>query len=315
MTSRRLLIVAGPTASGKSALAIDLAEAFGGVVINADSMQVYRELRQLTARPSPADEARVPHRLYGVMSVAETCSAARWRDMAVAEIEAAWAGGRLPIVAGGTGLYLEALTRGLSPIPDIPEAVRREARDLFAALGNAAFHARLAERDPVMAARLDAGNSQRLMRAWEVLEATGRSLAAWQALPPVGALAAPRLTLLLAPPRDLLYRRIDARFLAMIEAGALDEVAALDHVPLSGELPALKALGIPELRAHLRGGLGREQAVAAAQQATRNYAKRQLTWFRHRLDVTALRLGAQHSESLSSRIFPIIRRFLLTRLA
>lgn len=312
---RRLLIVAGPTASGKSALALRLAEEFGGVVINADSMQVYREMRVLSARPSPEDEARAPHRLYGVLPAAEVCSAARWRDLAKAEIEAAWAAGRLPIVAGGTGLYINALTQGISPIPEVPEAARQAARALFADLGNAAFHARLAERDPVMAARLDPGNSQRLVRAWEVLEATGRSLADWQALPPDGALRAPSLTVLLLPPRDWLYRRIDARFAEMISAGGLDEVAALDHMGLAPDLPAMKALGIPELRRHLRGEVGLDAAVAAAQQATRNYAKRQVTWFRHRSDVSALRLGEQLSESLLGRIFPIIRQFLLTAIS
>lgn len=308
----RLLIVAGPTASGKSALALRLAEALGGVVINADSMQVYRELRILSARPSPEEEGRAPHRLYGVLSAAEPCSAARWRDMAKAEIEAAWAAGRLPIVAGGTGLYLGALTEGLSPIPDVPEAARAEARADLRRLGNAAFHARLAAQDPVMAARLDPGNSQRIVRAWEVLQATGRSLAEWQAMPPQGGLTAPCMTVLLLPPRRWLYARIDARFLEMIEAGALDEVAALDHMGLAADLPALKALGIPELRRHLRGEMGRDQAILAAQQATRNYAKRQMTWFRRRCDVASLRLGEQFSDSLWGQTFPFIRRFLLT---
>lgn len=308
----RLLVVAGPTASGKSALALALAEAFDGVVINADSMQIYRELPILSAAPTAQERARVPHRLYGVMSAAEVCSAGRWRDMAAAAAAEAWAAGRLPILCGGTGLYIAALTEGLSPIPPVPEAAREAARALLARLGNAAFHALLARHDPAMAARLDPGNSQRLVRAWEVLQATGRSLAEWQALPPQGGVAAPSLTVLLMPPREALYAAIDRRFLAIFDAGGLDEVRALDHMGLAESLPAMKALGMPQLRRHLRGELGREAAIAAAQQATRNFAKRQATWFRHRTEMTALRLAAQFSESLMPRIFPIIRQFLLT---
>ena len=181
------IVIAGPTASGKSALALAVAEEFGGTIINADSMQVYSTLRVLTARPSRADEERVPHRVYGVLSPCETCSAARWAELAVAAMAECHQAGRLPVVVGGTGLYLRALMDGLSPVPAIPDAVRTEARDMLARLGNTAFHARLAERDPAMAARLDAGNSQRLARAWEVIAATGRSLAEWQALPRSGA--------------------------------------------------------------------------------------------------------------------------------
>ncbi|MGE5506133.1 MAG: tRNA (adenosine(37)-N6)-dimethylallyltransferase MiaA [Actinomycetota bacterium] len=304
--------IAGPTASGKSGLALAVAEEFGGVVVNADSMQVYDVLSVLTARPSAADEARVPHRLYGVLSPAEACSAARWRGMAAAEMRAAWDTGRLPVVVGGTGLYLRALQDGLSPIPEVPDAVRTAARARLAEVGNAAFHAELAARDPVMAARLDPGNSQRLVRAFEVIEATGRSLADWQAVPPEGAVAARWLTLALLPPRDALYAACDGRFRRMVEAGALDEVRTLAAMNLPADLPAMKALGVPELAAHLAGTLPLDQAIAAAQQATRNYAKRQLTWFRHQLRAPEV-VPEQFSESLPERIFPFIRRFLLTK--
>lgn len=308
--TRRLLALFGPTASGKSALAVAAAQAFGGVVINADSMQIYRELPILSAAPTAGDRAKVPHRLYGVLSAAEPCSAGRWRALALSEIEAAWTAGRLPIVVGGTGLYLNALLRGLSPLPDIPDDIRQAARDLLAEIGPAALHGRLAERDPDTAARLVPSDPQRVVRAWEVLMATGRPLSAWQTEPPTGALAAPALLITLEPAREILYPAIDRRFLAMLEAGALEEVRALKDMTPS--LPALRALGIPELRAYLEGSLALPRAIAAAQAATRHYAKRQFTWARHQLPGDSLRLAEQFSESLCPRIFPIIRRFLLT---
>ncbi len=305
------LVIAGPTASGKSGLALAIAEEFDGVVINADSMQVYDVLRVVTARPAPGDEARASHRLYGVRPPGHACSAAKWRDMAAIEMQAAWDAGKLPVVVGGTGLYLRTLMQGISPIPEIPDAIRAAARARLAELGNAAFHAALAGRDPVMAARLDVGNSQRLARAWEVLDATGRSLAAWQAEPLEGAVAARWLTLSLAPPREALYANCDRRFRLMVEQGALDEVAALLALALDPAMPAMKALGVPELAAHLRGECDLECAIAAAGRATRNYAKRQLTWFRHQLDNPQV-VAEQFSESLPLKIFPFIRQFLLT---
>jgi tRNA dimethylallyltransferase len=312
VTLNPAIVIAGPTASGKSGLALRVAEEFGGTVINADSMQVYATLRILTARPSPEDEARVPHRLYGLLAPADPCSAARWRDLAAAEMEAAWAAGRVPVVVGGTGLYLRALLQGLSPIPEIPDSIRQSARDRLAELGNAAFHRLLAERDPVMAARLDPGNSQRLVRALEVIEATGRSLAEWQAEPPQGAVAARWLSYTLLPPRDALYAACDGRFRHMVKAGALDEVQALLDQHLDPSLPVCKALGVPELSAHLRGATSLDKAISAATHATRNYAKRQVTWFRHQMGPSDV-LPAQFSECFASEIFPIIRPFLLTK--
>ncbi|HXP96007.1 MAG TPA: tRNA (adenosine(37)-N6)-dimethylallyltransferase MiaA [Telmatospirillum sp.] len=307
----KVVVIAGPTASGKSALAIAIAEAFDGVVVNADSMQVYDGLRILTARPSVEDERRAPHRLYGVLPPTELCSAGRWCGLAVEVCEDAWRRGKLPVVVGGTGLYLKALMEGLSPIPDVPEAVRQETRAHFAALGNQAFHGALAEIDPRMAARLHPSNSQRLMRAWEVLAATGRSLADWQAEPPVAPVAARFSVLAVLPARERLYAQCDGRFTAMIERGALAEVHALMARGLDPALPVLKALGVPELAGVLRGETSLEQAVAAAQTATRHYAKRQMTWFRHQLAADQT-VSAQLSESLQDEILSNIRRFLLT---
>lgn len=305
------IVICGPTASGKSGLALAAARELGGVVINADSMQVYDALPLLTARPAAADLGAAPHRLYGVLPPSETCSAVRWRDLAAAEMEAAWAAGRLPILCGGTGLYLKALMEGLSPIPDIPEDIRAAARARLAALGNAAFHAELAARDPVMAARLDPGNSQRLARAWEVIDATGRSLAEWQAEPLEGAVAARWFTVVLDPARERLYGQCEARFRAMAAAGALEEVRAFQALGLPSDLPIRKALGRRELAAHLAGELELEAAIAAAAQATRNYAKRQATWFRHQIDASET-IAEQFSESLIATIFLKIRQALLT---
>lgn len=305
------IVIAGPTASGKSGMALAIAREFGGVVINADSMQVYDVLRVITARPGPGDETLAPHRVYGVLPPSATCSAALWKDLAEAEMKAAWAAGRLPVVVGGTGLYLRTLMEGISPVPDIPGEIRSEARARLARLGNAAFHIELAVRDPVMAARLDASNSQRLARAWEVIEATGRSLAEWQAIAPEGAVPARWLTYALLPPREALYANCDRRFGQMLEEGALDEVRALLDLRLDPALPAMKALGVPELAAHLRGEINRDDAVARACQATRHYAKRQLTWFRHQLE-NPRAVSAQFSESCIPGIFANIRHFLLT---
>ena len=281
-----IIVIAGPTAGGKSALALELAgrlaaDRLGAVLINADSMQVYRELRVLSARPDAAAERRVPHRLYGILPASEPCSAARWRALALAEIAVARDAGRLAIVVGGTGLYLHALLCGLAPVPEVPWAVRARARALYRELGADAFRARLAALDPDAAGRLAAGDRLRLIRAWEVAEATGVTLAAWQARAPA-PLGLPALKVLVMPAREALYRACDARFEAMVAAGALAEVRALVAAGLDAELPAMKALGVPALARHLAGESTLEQAVEAAQRATRNYAKRQLTWFRHR---------------------------------
>lgn len=279
-----VLVIGGPTASGKSGLALELADRLAGTVINADSMQIYAGLPILTAAPGPADRARAPHQLYGVVPPSERMSVARWRAMALAEVRAAHAAGRLPILVGGTGLYLKAMMEGLSAIPEVPAEVRDAALALRADIGTPALHARLAARDPDSAARLKPGDTARVLRAWEVLEATGRPIGDWQrtggAGPPPGLAF---LVLVVEPPRDRLYAACDARFGAMLERGALAEVRALAALGLDPDLPAMKALGVPELLAHLRGETDLETAAAKARQHTRNYAKRQSTWFRNQL--------------------------------
>lgn len=282
--STKAVLIAGPTASGKSALALALAEATGGVVINTDSMQVYRDLRVLTARPTPDEEARAPHRLYGYCDAAVNCSAGSWVADTAAVLAEVWAANRLPIFTGGTGLYFKALTRGLSAVPPIPQAVRDEVRARMDRDGVEALHAELARRDPISGAKLNPRDSTRVARALEVIEATGRALPDWhnEGLPP---LLAPEgiKALFLAPDREELYARIDARFSAMLEQGALDEVAALAARKLDPMLPAMKAHGVPALIRHLAGEITREQAVEIGQTDTRHYAKRQFTWFRHQL--------------------------------
>ncbi len=306
-----LLLILGPTASGKSALAADIAAAVGGVVINTDSMQVYRDLHILTARPEPELEQRAPHRLYGFQDAAEPFSAALWATRAAAEIRLCWANGQVPVLCGGTGLYVRSLLRGFAPIPDIAPEFRAEAMQVLADAGAPALHARLAAVDPTTAARLKPGDSQRLVRAWEVWLATGRSLSDWQAEPDQPVIRARTFTVVLDPPRADLHARCDARFDLMLAAGALAEVKSLRARALAPDLPAMKALGVPELMAFLAGEVSLEAAKAAAQMATRRYAKRQGTWFRNQI-VADLRPTTQQTESVFAETFPKISEFLLT---
>jgi tRNA dimethylallyltransferase len=276
----RIQIVCGPTASGKSAHALAIAQEQRGVIINADAMQVYRELRIVTARPTAQDEALAPHALYGVLPASEACSAARWLVLAVEEIQKTWQQGRLPVVTGGTGLYLKALQEGLSPIPDVPQEKRTEAMQLYKEQGAGA----LKERDPAMADRLKEGDTQRHTRALEVWLTTGKSLAYWQEQPRMIPFADTEFSVeVITLDRDELYRRCDARFMVMLEQGALEEVKSLKAQSLSPSLPAMRAVGVPELMAYLDGQRTLDQAAHKARQATRNYAKRQLTWFRHQI--------------------------------
>ena len=284
MMSAHAILIAGATASGKSAVALRLAEALDGVVINADSMQLYSDLRLLTARPGPADEARVPHRLYGIWPASERGSVGRWLGLAKAEAEAAVDQGRTPIFVGGTGLYFQALCAGLAPVPEIADDHRAAVLALHARIGSQALHQLLGQRDPAMAARLRPSDSQRLIRAYEVVEATGRSLLEWQEDAPVAAgLGLTWQGFVLDLPRDLLYRRLETRLDRMMAAGALEEVRALARQRLDPALPAMKALGIPDLIRHIDGELSYDAALAAVKQATRRYAKRQLTWFRNKM--------------------------------
>ncbi|MGD9804778.1 MAG: tRNA (adenosine(37)-N6)-dimethylallyltransferase MiaA [Hyphomicrobiaceae bacterium] len=274
------ILIAGPTASGKSALALDLARQRGGVIINADSMQVYRELRILTARPSEHEERSAPHRLYGHVSAADAYSVTRW----LADVETALAEARdlglCPIIVGGTGLYFKALTEGLSPVPPVPSEVRErwraEARERPEHL-----HEMLRQRDPIMAQRLGGSDVQRITRALEVIDATGASLAEWQSRPGDPLVRAETCErVLVVRPRAELHSRCDRRFDEMMAMGALDEVRALGQMNLPSELPAMRALGVAPLMAHLGGHLTLAEAVERAKTETRQYVKRQETWVR-----------------------------------
>ena len=299
---RPILIVGGPTASGKSALALDLALSLGGTVINADSMQVYRELRILSARPTPEDEARATHRLYGVLASSERCSAGRWLDMARAEISQVQAYGLLPILVGGTGLYFRALLHGLAPVPPIATEIRERTKALHSEIGAAEFHRLLAERDPESAERLHPGNTQRVLRAYEVLEATGKSLAIWQRSQPEGERYSGHVAaVVLEPPRAALYAACDDRAEIMAMSGGIEEAAALAALNLDPSLPAMKALGVREFSAHLKGDATRPEATDMLRQATRRYAKRQSTWFRHQMPEATV-ITALYSEEQADEI-------------
>jgi len=279
----RALLIAGPTASGKSAVALKLAERFGATIVNADSMQVYADLRVLTARPSVAEARRAPHRLFGEVDAAENFSVGRWL-VRTGEIFAETQSDAPLIFVGGTGLYFRALTEGLSDIPRVPEAVRAALRAEAEGQTTPRLHARLAARDPLTAERLRPSDRQRVLRALEVVEATGRPLAEFH-----GARQAPALLpdawtgLFLAPERAALNARIESRFDDMLREGALDEVAALAARRLDPALPAMRAHGVPHLIAHLEGRLSRDAARALAVGDTRRYAKRQFTWARHQM--------------------------------
>jgi tRNA dimethylallyltransferase len=282
--SNLALAVAGPTCSGKSALALALAERLGGTVINADAMQVYRELRIITARPSPQEEARAPHLLYGVRPASVISTVAWWRSAAIAAMQEATRQGSIPILCGGTGMYLASLTQGLAEIPDPGDRARQEARLILTTLGPQALHARLTDADPETAARLRPTDSQRVARAWEVWRGTGIGLAAWQALQAAKVDDFPwsLRAIILEPPRQKLRIAIVARFEAMLAQGALEEIRALLRQNLPVSLPAMRAHGVPELSAHLRGDITLGEAGRRTCLATAQYTKRQATWFRHR---------------------------------
>jgi tRNA dimethylallyltransferase len=280
----KAVLIAGPTASGKSALALALAQKTGGVIINADSMQVYRDLRIITARPTPQEEAAAPHRLYGHVDAAVNCSAGHWVGDAAAALADARAQHRLAIFVGGSGLYFKALTRGLSAVPAVAAEIRDSVRARLERDGVEALHAELARRDPASAERLTPRDRSRIARALEVVEATGRSLTDWHrdGLPPLlppGTFGA----LFVNPDRDQLYARIDARFDAMLRSGALEEVERLAARRLDPLLPAMKAHGVPALIRHLAGEIALGEAARIGRADTRHYAKRQFTWFRHQL--------------------------------
>lgn len=270
----------GATGTGKSALSLELAQRIPTVIINADAMQMVRELRIITARPMDAEMAAAEHALYGVLPAAEPTSVARWLELVRPVIEQAWKQGKTPLIVGGTGMYIKALIEGLAEVPEIPESVRASLR----AKTTAELYAALQEADPAMAARLKPGDTQRIARALEVVEATGTSLAEWQ-----GRAATPLFPgaryhcFAVTVPRETLYARLNVRFVQMLEQGALEEIIALKKLNLPADTPILRAHGVPELMAHLDGRMTLEEAVAKAQQHTRNYAKRQETWLRNQL--------------------------------
>ena len=276
-----ITLLAGPTASGKSALALDIARRTGAVIINADSQQLYADLRILSARPSEEDEMLADHRLYGVADAADAWSVGRWTRAVTPLLEQLRAEGRPVVIVGGTGLYFTALTRGIADIPDIPIRAREKADEQIDFLGEAEFRRRLAEVDPKAEAAIAPGDRQRLTRAWAVSETTGRALSDWQAetRPILAPGAYDRLVI--EPDRDNLYANCDRRVTLMVEGGALDEVRALVARRLKPDLPAMKAVGVRDFAAHLVGKVSLKDAMDAVRQATRNYAKRQLTWFRN----------------------------------
>lgn len=307
-----IIILVGPTASGKSSLALAIAEEFSGDIINADSMQVYKDLRVLSARPPIEDEERVPHKLYGVLDATEACSAAKWRDMAVGAIEETLAAGRMPIVCGGTGLYIQALKDGLNLVPEVSEEIRNDVRNLQAS-DVEALHAALAAEDPEMAAKLYTTDSQRIARALEVIRSTGKSLGWWQAQSPIKTPPADWnfITLAMLPPRDVLYERCNLRFDLMLEQGALEEAAMLAKRNLPTSLPCMRALGVPELIAYSKGEMSKEEAAEKTRMFTRRYAKRQTSWINNQI-ITKKVINSQYSEKIHDEIFAFIRKSVLT---
>ena len=302
----RYLMICGPTAAGKSAVALALAEQVGGTVINADSMQVYRDLRVVTARPSADEEARAPHRLYGIVDGSERASVASWLNLAAAAVDEARKAGRLPIIVGGTGMYLQAARDGIAPIPEVPAEIHQACLDELVARGGAAFRDELSKLDKETAARLFDGDSQRLVRAMGVVRATGRPISAWQSDPHQGALAGEAVAISVMPPRADTYARIDRRFAQMMEEGAVEEVEALAARRLDPSLPVMKAIGVREILAMQNGEIDRDRAIELASRDSRHYAKRQMTWIRNNY-----RAEIDINEKFSARIIKEIFSILL----
>ena len=306
MSNHRAILIAGPTASGKSSAALALCEKLGGVIINADSMQVYSNLRILSARPREEDEARAPHALYGFVPAEHAYSVGRWVEDVKAAIAEAERQGRMPIITGGTGLYFKALLEGLSPIPDIPPNIREHWRGQESTRNAGELHKLLSERDPDMAGRLRPSDPQRVIRALEVLDATGRSLSQWQNEPGEPVFTEEQtLRIFISPPREALYERIDARFDAMLEMGAMDEISALVKLDLDPGLPVMRALGVAALIQVHWGKMSREDAATRTKTDTRRYAKRQMTWAKSNM-IAWKSIFVKDSTSMIEEIFAII---------
>ena len=289
MKQSPVIVIGGPTACGKSGLALAIAENFDGIIVNADAIQVYRDLRILTARPTEDEEKSIPHRLYGILDAKESCSAGTWQALALKEIENIQNIGKLPIIVGGTGLYLKALTEGIAPIPKIPLSVRKSVREFYSEVGKVEFYTQFTKKDPITAARIQPNDAQRLMRAWEVMEATGKSISLWQE----EKMQSPNLKFTMVvgiPLREALYAACDKRIFNMISDGVLEEVKAL-MIRFQNEkfnnLPVFKAIAFKEFSSYLAGDTTLDIAITKAQQQTRRYAKRQMTWFRNQTNIEA----------------------------
>jgi tRNA dimethylallyltransferase len=312
LSRQPVIVIGGPTASGKSALAIDIAEQFGGEIINADSMQIYRDLSVLTARPRAADTARVPHHLYGLLGLDERCSAGQWRTHALNVIADVQRRGALPIVVGGTGLYLRALMTGLHRMPTVPAAVRDELNARLAEEGAPALHAELKLQDPETAAGLNPADSQRIVRALEIFTHTGKGLKHWQSGETEAAPSNLRFfTIVTLPPREELYVIANERFQWMMENGAMEEVSQLFSQAPPADLPLLKAVGVQVIRTFLDGNIDRDRVLELGQRDTRRYAKRQMTWFRRQI-IPEITVETKYLEINTKNIFSNISSFLLT---
>lgn len=275
-----MIVVAGPTASGKSSLALDVAQCLNGVVINADSMQIYRDVPTLTARPKSADEEKAEHRLYGFLEPQETYSVFQWVQSAAREIKRAWAKGKVPVVVGGTGFYIQTLIKGISAVPQTKDDIRRQIREELETLGYEKFLKEFQRKDPLFSFT----DPQRVLRAAEVLRQTGQSITYWQSLPFQKEVEADFFTILMDLPRAVLYERCNERFGLMLRGTAVEEVRELFSKNPPADSPILKALGVMEIKDCLDGRISQEEATEHACQMTRNYAKRQMTWFRHRFE-------------------------------
>lgn len=304
----KCIVICGPTASGKSSLAITLARELGGEIINADSMQIYKELETLTSRPDRNDLEIVPHKLFGTREIINPCSVNIWNNLAQKSIENAVSRGRVPIVCGGTGMYIKYLSTQLATVPNIPAEVRLIAREKLMKLGNEKFYQELTKLDPQMEGLIPIGDSQRLVRAWEVFEVTRKSLFDWQAVN-ANQTNLTVCNILLMPDREFLYASCDRRFLEFVDNGALNEAKAIRDLELDPTLPGMKALGLLQLIDYLEGKITFDVAIAQAQQKTRNYAKRQMTWFRNQLDADYIDYSP-HTGRHTSEIFRTVIKFL-----
>lgn len=306
-----VIVVAGPTAVGKSRLAVEIARAMDGIVINADSQQQYRDLPILSARPTLCDMTGIQHKLFGDLGPKDTSSAVEWADKAAREISDTVNRGKIPIVVGGTGLYLRALMEGLVDIPPVPREVRAAAVAILDDIGHAAFYERLKKRDPVIAQRISPSDTHRMIRAWEVAEATEMPLSNWQATPASPPVKAKYHSVVIMPQREVLYQACDDRFLEMVGKGAVEELRVFLESEGALDMPIMKMLGARELASHLSGEMSLNDAMAAAQTATRHFAKRQVTWFKNNFSTNCM-IKMKYSENIKEEILPNIRRAVFT---